>query len=134
MSRRRTSPGQLDLFTADSVAPAPATPESRKEISAGFGGQVDTVAEVLGEIHDGRYGRLDATDRIVWLDGDGHCRHAPDGDAEAVESLLAQRYAILGPVTTQLQGVIRKDVYLIKLTPGGDGLRIRWSRLKVVKR
>lgn len=132
MVSRRPVAGQMDLFGP--AKPAPATAYPSKPISSGLGGQVDIAAEVLSDIHDGHYGRLEDNNRIVRLDGEGHCRYAPDSEAEAVESLLAQRYAIPSTVTRQHHGVIAKDVYPLKLTPGGLGLLARWSRLKVVKR
>ncbi|MFD5831327.1 hypothetical protein [Lentzea sp. NPDC060358] len=126
-------PGQIDLFggeLGDSAAtPAPA----RQVVKSGFGGKPDVVAEVLGEIRDGYYGRLDSNDRIVRIEYGERCRYASEAEAEAVESLLAQRYVSLAAVERLRHGVIAKDVYRIKLTPGGRGLLERWFALRIRK-
>lgn len=135
MGRRGAStvdvPGQIDLFGGNvgdtAAAPAPA----RQVVKSGFGGTPDVVAEVLGEIREGRYGRLDGNDRIVWIEHGERCRYASDAAAEAVEHLLAQRYASLAAVVQLRHGVISKDVYPLKLTPGGRGLLERWSALRI---
>ncbi|MGW4214809.1 hypothetical protein ACWEIJ_42970 [Lentzea sp. NPDC004789] len=122
----RTIPGQLDLFAgAADTTPAPL-PAPR----SGYGGKADLVIEVLDEVHNGRYGRLDGTDRVVHLDGDGHCRHAPDGLCDVVESLLAQRFVKLDSPAPVRHGVIVKTVYPLKLTPGGLGLLRRSTMLR----
>ncbi|WP_089922163.1 hypothetical protein [Lentzea albida] len=126
-------PGQIDLFGGDveqsEASPAPGRPI----VKSGFGGKPDVVAEVLGEIRDGRYGRLDSNDRIVRIERGERCRYASDAEAEAVESLLAQRYAQLGAVVELRHGVIAKGVYRIRLTPGGRGLLERWFSLRIRK-
>lgn len=123
--------GQFDLFSGTAPEAAATPPVPRTALKSGFGGTPDAVAEVLGEIHDGRYGRLDSNDRIVCVEPDERCRYAPEGAAEAVESLLSQRYARLGPVVPMRHGVIAKDVHPIVLTPGGHGLLSRWSALRI---
>jgi hypothetical protein len=137
MARRGAStvdvPGQFDLFGAGQEEAAAIPAPVRPVVKAGFGGKPDVVAEVLGEIRDGRYGRLDGNDRIVCIEGGERCRYASDAEAEAVESLLAQRYASLAVVVQLRHGVIAKDVYPIKLTPGGRGLLDRWSALRIRK-
>lgn len=121
MTGRRTDPGQLDLFggTPESAAIAPV---ARTAPAVGFGGQADAVVEVLHEVHDGRYGLLGANDRVVHLDGDGHCRYAPDEVAAVVESLVAQRYAKPSYVEVARHGVIPKTV--TTLTPTSAGLKL----------
>ena len=123
-------PGQIDLFGGDAkqaATPAPA----RQAVKSGFGGKPDVVAEVLGEIRDGHYGRLDSNDRIVCIEDGERCRYADAAAAEAVEHLLTQRYASLAAIVQLRHGVIAKDVYPLKLTPGGRGLLERWSALRI---
>lgn len=135
MARRGAStvdvPGQIDLFGGNAEQAAATPAPARQTVKSGFGGKPDVVAEVLGEIRDGRYGRLDSNDRIVCIEYGERCRYASDAAAEAVESLLTQRYAALAAVVQLRHGVIAKDVYPLKLTPGGRGLLERWSALRV---
>ncbi|MEJ2854884.1 MULTISPECIES: hypothetical protein [unclassified Saccharothrix] len=126
---RRSNPDQIDLFADQENQPVSAAPVERGR-PAGYGGTPDLMVWVLDEIHDGRLGQIDRSDRIVRLDGDGHCRHADDDVSAVVESLLGQRYAALGEFTTQLHGVIRKNVNLVKLTNAGHRVRTRWFHLR----
>lgn len=135
MARRGAStvdvPGQIDLFGGN-VGEAAATPApTRQAVKSGFGGKPDVVAEVLGEIHNGYYGRLDYNDRIVRIEYGERCRYASDAEAEAVESLLAQRYAHLGAHVQLRHGAIARDVYPLALTRGGRALLERWSALRI---
>lgn len=135
MTRRGAStvnvPGQFDLFggTAGKTAAPPAP--ARQVVKSGFGGTPDVVAEVLGEIRDGRYGRLDYNDRIVCIESGERCRYASDAAADAVEHLLAQRYASLAAHVQLRHGAIPRDVYPLKLTASGRGLLERWSALRI---
>lgn len=126
--KRAKDPDQIDLF-GDQLEAA-ATPKAPATVvPCGFGGMADMAAEVLGKVGEGRYGFIEATRRVVWLDGEGHCRYALAGVAEVVESLMAQRYAKLTYVETMRHGAIAKPVCLIALTLCGQGLRRRWSSL-----
>jgi hypothetical protein len=135
MARRAAStaevPGQIDLFGGNTGHAAAAPMLARPVVKSGFGGTPDVVAEVLAEIQGGRYGRLDSNDRIVCVEYGERCRYACDAAADAVEHLLTQRYASLAAVVQLRHGVIAKDVYPIKLTPGGRGLLERWSALRI---
>ncbi|SFR29352.1 hypothetical protein SAMN04488564_118153 [Lentzea waywayandensis] len=126
--KRVDAPHQIDLFGDRPEAAATST-NLPTVVTCGFGGKADAAAEVLGEVGEGRYGLIEGTQRIVWLDGEGRCRHALNDVAEIVESLLAQRYAKLTYVETMRHGAIAKPVCLIALTPGGGGLHRRWSAL-----
>jgi hypothetical protein len=126
---RRAIPGQLDLFAGapDATLGTPAAPPAPR---SGFGGKADLVIEVLDEVHNGRYGRLEANERVVRLDGEGHCRYAPDGLCAVLESLLAQRFVKPGSLVPVWHGVISKSVELFTLTPGGHGLLTRSTVLR----
>lgn len=125
-------PGQIDLFGGAPVEAAGTLPtKSAPNVKFGFGGKPDVVAEVLAEIRDARYGRLEVNDRIVRIEYGERCRYAADSEADVVESLLAQRYARLGTVMSLRHGVIAKEVYVLVLTPGGRGLLERWSALRI---
>ncbi|MFD7653378.1 hypothetical protein ACFV4N_05300 [Actinosynnema sp. NPDC059797] len=128
----REASGQLDLFATSADKPEAAPPVEQGR-PAGFGGTPDLVVEVLDDIHDGRIGRLDSNDRVVRLDGDGHCRHAEDDVTAVVESLIDQRYAADGEFTSQLHGVIRRNVNTVKLTNSGHKIRTRWFHLRGVR-
>ncbi|MCS7476388.1 hypothetical protein ACFFQW_04410 [Umezawaea endophytica] len=131
MTARRTNVGQFDLFAdAPEVTPAPAV---ERGTPAGYGGQPDVLVLVLDDIHDGKYGEIDPTGRVVRLDGDGHCRHADDDVTTIVEHLVSQRFAEQGEFTSQLQGVIRRKVYKFKLTTAGRKIRTRWFHLRGVR-
>ncbi|GAA3657941.1 hypothetical protein GCM10022267_50090 [Lentzea roselyniae] len=124
-------PGQIDLFSGNSIEAA-ATVLARQAARAfGFGGKPDLAAELLAEIRDGRYGRLDHNDRIVRIEPGERCRYAPDAEAEVAESLLTQRFARLGPVLPLRHGAITREVHRLTLTPGGNGLLERWSALRI---
>ncbi|MFE9745989.1 hypothetical protein ACFYOT_13860 [Saccharothrix saharensis] len=127
--RGGVDPGQVDLF-ADDWQQAAATPEPKPVAPAGFGGTPDLVPQVLNDITAGVIGQLERSGRVVVLDGDGRCRHADDDVATVVESLVKQRYAAEGEFTTQLHGVIRKNVYVVALTNSGQAIRARWSNLR----
>lgn len=135
MTRRampaEVTPGQIDLFggsLGEAAAPPVLAPQA---VKSGFGGKPDVVAEVLGEIRDRRYGRMEVNDRIVCIEHGERCRYATDGIAEAVESLLAQRLVRLGAVMSLRHGAIARDVYPLLLTPGGRKLMERWSALRI---
>ncbi|MCS7483104.1 hypothetical protein ACFFQW_43775 [Umezawaea endophytica] len=128
---RRSDPGQFDLFgDAPEVVTAPPV---ERGTPAGYGGQPDVLVHVLDDVHDGRYGEIDPTGRVVRLDGDGHCRHADDDVTTIVEHLVSQRFAEQGEFTSQLQGVIRRKVYKFKLTSAGRKIRTRWFHLRGVR-
>jgi hypothetical protein len=123
------APGQIDLFsgtpTEAAATPTPAT------VRSGFGGKAGVVAEVLVEIRDQRYGRMDCNDRIVCIEHGERCRYAPGAEAEVVESLVAQQYARPTSHVQLRHGVINRDVYPITLTPTGRKLVERWSALRI---
>lgn len=134
MSRRASSAkanrDQIDLFGGAlgqaAANPAPAKPAVR----LGFGGKADAALEVLDQVHNGRYGRIEDNERIVYLDGENRCRHALDADAVIVESLLRQRYVKPTYVETMRHGAIAKLVEVLAPTTGGLGLLTRSSVLR----
>ncbi|HWO66676.1 MAG TPA: hypothetical protein VNO31_42265 [Umezawaea sp.] len=131
MTARRKDVGQFDLFAdAPEVTPAPPVEHGTP---AGYGGQPDVLVHVLDDIHDGKYGEIDPSGRVVRLDGDGHCRHADDDVTTIVEHFVSQRFAEQGEFTSQLQGVIRRKVYKFKLTTAGRKIRTRWFYLRGVR-
>lgn len=95
-------------------------------------GSPQRAAELLAEIHDGRYAQLDDTDRymvITEVDGTGaHVRYATDEDAIAnlIQSGCVQ---VSGDSTPALHGVIRRPVALLRLTPRGRSVWARWNAL-----
>lgn len=124
---RRGDPGQLDLFGDSTPVDVPAPRQGPK---TGFGGKADAVVELLDQVHQGRFGVLESTDRVVCIDAERHCWHAPAVDAAMVESLIAQRYAKPVDVEPLLHGAVRRNVVLLALTPGGRGLLRRSSILQ----
>ena len=130
MTRRRNT-AQLDLF-GDAPEEVTAPPVER-DTPAGFGGQPDVLVLVLDGIHDGKYGEVDPSGRVVKLDGEGHCLHADDDVTTIVEHLLAQRFAEQGEFTMQRHGAIWRKVYLLKLTTAGRKTRTRWLYLRGVR-
>lgn len=137
MGRRGAStanvPGQIDLFGGTVEEAAATSTPARAVVKSGFGGKADAVLEVLDQIHNGRFGRLMGTDRVVRLDGEGRCRHALEADASVVEHLVAQRYAKVTDIESVRHGALTKSVELLTLTPGGLGLLSRSSRLRAGK-
>lgn len=127
---RRVDPGQIDLFADSADQPAAAAAPVERGRPSGYGGTPDLMVTVLDLIHDGLIGQLDPSGRVVALDGDGHCRHAEDDVTDVVESLITQRYAAEGEFTSQLHGVVRKNVHRVKLTNAGHKIRTRWFHLR----
>jgi hypothetical protein len=84
--------------------------------------------DVLAEVHTGRYGLLDDTDRVVLFEDDEHVRVALDEDA--VLYFLAQGYLECRPIrdtVTCLHGAIRRPVLPLRLTRTGRTMLDRWS-------
>lgn len=128
---RRVDPRQGDLFADQPEIVAVAVVDDMPVQPSGLGGSVDQLALLLNEVHDGRYGLLDATGRAVEVDGDHHCRHT---EAEAtLECLLRQRYLKEADQVECRHGVIARPVTLLRLTPAGEKLRRRWSHLRAVR-
>ncbi|GAA0614281.1 hypothetical protein GCM10010174_34910 [Kutzneria viridogrisea] len=127
---RRADPSQLDLFGDTNITVTPVVVASTSVQPSGLGGSVDLVAQVLVEVHDGRYGLLDSSGRAVEVDGDQHCRYT-DADG-LLDSLRVQGYLRESDTVSCRHGVIAKPVTLLKLTGAGEKLRRRWSHLRPV--
>lgn len=128
---RRVDPRQGDLFADQPEVAVVAAVEPVPVQPSGLGGSVDQLALLLNEVHDGRYGLLDATGRAVEVDGDQHCRHT---ESEAMlDCLLRQRYLKEADQVQCRHGVIARPVILLRLTSAGEKLRRRWSHLRVVR-
>lgn len=134
MSRRR-DPGQLGLFATPDPAPAPtpgrACPPARGRRKAlGSVGNPLVAKDVLADVRDGKFGLLDDTDRVMVLDGDGHCRTALEEDI--VMHLMSIGYIERSPDRERvscLHGVVRKPVLPLRLTRRGRDTLQRWSNL-----
>ncbi|MFI5589829.1 hypothetical protein ACIA5G_32600 [Amycolatopsis sp. NPDC051758] len=132
---RRTDPGQLGLFGTPTPAPPPAPgracpPARGRRKTLGTPGNPLVAKDVLAEVHDGRFGLLDDTDRVMVLDGEGHCRAAQDDDI--VMHLMSIGYIERSPARETiscLHGVVRKPVLPLRLTRRGRDMLQRWSNL-----
>lgn len=124
---------QLDLFGA-APKPAPASsdrsgppPRPRRARSSG---RPEVAADVLAEVHQGRYGLLDDSDRYVVFEEDDRVRLAADDTVLA--SLANGGYVERRPVRDTVScrhGVIRKPVTPLRLTKRGHHLLNRWTAL-----
>ncbi|WIY00063.1 hypothetical protein QRX60_39350 [Amycolatopsis mongoliensis] len=86
--------------------------------------------DVLADVRDGKFGLLDDTDRVMVLDGDGHCRAAQEDDV--VMHLVSIGYVERSPAretVSCLHGVVRKPVLPLRLTRRGRDMLQRWSNL-----
>jgi hypothetical protein len=86
--------------------------------------------DVLAEVREGRFGLLDDTDRVMVIDGDGHCRTALEEDI--VMHLVSIGYVERSPARDTiscLHGVVRKPVLPLRLTRRGRDMLQRWSNL-----
>jgi hypothetical protein len=131
---RRADPGQLGLFGSPAPAPAPAPgracPPARGRRKPGSVGNPLVAKDVLAEVLDGKFGLLDDTDRVVVLDGEGHCRAALEEDI--VLHLVSVGYVDRHPYRERiscLHGVVRKPVLPLRLTRRGRDMLQRWSNL-----
>lgn len=132
---RRTDPGQFGLFDTPVPAPPPvpgrSCPPARGRAKAtGSSGNPLVAKDVLAEVRDGRFGLLDDTDRVMVLDGEGHCRAALEEDV--VMHLVSIGYVERSPArdtVSCLHGVVRKPVLPLRLTRRGRDMLQRWSNL-----
>jgi hypothetical protein len=127
---------QIDLFApaADQApAPAPVAPvvppprRGRKTRPQ----RPDVAADVLEDVHLGKLGMLDDSDRVVVFED--HARVRLSLDEDTVVSLLDQRYVERCPARDRvscLHGVVRKPVSPLRLTKAGHTLRNRWTALR----
>lgn len=131
-----TTNDQMDLFdnptdkpsTAAGRACPPSRPQrSRRNSSTG---RPEVAANVLAEVHMGRYGLLDDSDRYVVFEDDTRVRLAADDTVLA--SLAANGYLKRRPArdtVTCRHGVVRKPVTPLRLTRRGHALMHRWQAL-----
>lgn len=126
---------QLDLFGAavPEVTPASTTTAPARSARAGRAkstGRPDVAAEVLTDVHHGRYGLLDNGDRFVVFEDDTRIRLAAEENVLA--SLAANGYIERRPArdtVSCLHGVIRRPVTPLRLTKSGHALMHRWAAL-----
>jgi hypothetical protein len=137
---RRRSPATSsasteELFTSpDPVSPAPARQcppvRGRKPVRSSAGNPA-VARDVLAEVHLGRYGFLDDTDRVVVFEEDHRVRTALDEDA--IHNLIAQGYVerrSTRDTVSCLHGAIRRPVLPLRLTKTGRTTLDRWSAYK----
>ncbi|WP_329054967.1 hypothetical protein OG738_16680 [Amycolatopsis sp. NBC_01488] len=132
---RRTDPGQPGLFDAPAPAAAPsagrACPPARgRRKPLGSPGNPLVAKDVLADVRDGKFGLLDDTDRVMVIDGDGHCRAAQEDDL--VMHLVSIGYVERSPAretVSCLHGVVRRPVLPLRLTRRGRDMLQRWSNL-----
>lgn len=134
MSRR--NPGQLDLFGPVAPAPSPTSgrqcPPARqgRRKPPGTPGNPLVAKDVLAELHEGRFGLLDDTDKVMVFEDTEHVRAALDEDI--VLHLLSIGYVDRAPAretVSCLHGVIRRPVLPLRLTRRGRDMLQRWSNL-----
>jgi hypothetical protein len=122
---------QLDLF---GTTPEPAAAAPTRATRARTSGRPEVAADVLAEVHHGRYGLLDDSDRFVVFEDDNRVRRAADDDVLA--SLMAGGYLERRPapdIVTCRHGAIRRLVTPLRLTKRGHGLMSRWQAFIPVK-
>ncbi|WP_410642663.1 hypothetical protein [Amycolatopsis sp. lyj-346] len=132
---RRTDSGQPGLFDLPAPAPEPtagrACPPARgRRKATGSPANPLVAKDVLADVREGKFGLLDDTDRVMVLDGDGHCRAA--GEEDIVMHLMSVGYVERGPARETiscLHGVVRKPVLPLRLTRRGRDMLQRWSNL-----
>jgi hypothetical protein len=86
---------------------------------------------MLGEINAGRYGVLDATDRVVWFVDDRQVRHSTDEDV--VVALMAGGYVVECADRYRAScrhGAVIRPVTPLRLTPAGRKPLDRWRSYK----
>ncbi|MDQ3402240.1 MAG: hypothetical protein M3548_02455 [Actinomycetota bacterium] len=124
---------QLDMFTPTTPAPVMASnpvPPSRRRSRGSVSLTPQAAGEVLADVHLGKFGMLDDSDRVVLFEDPGRVRFAAEEDVAL--SLLQQRFIERQPprdTESCLHGVIRKPVTPLRLTKSGRALLNRWASL-----
>lgn len=122
---------QLGLFgtSADPDPAPPGTARARPRRSRSTG-RPEVAADVLADVHHGRYGLLDDGDRYVVFEDDTRVRLAPEDNVLA--SLAANGYIERRPARDTVSckhGAIRRPVTPLRLTKSGQALMHRWAAL-----
>lgn len=135
---KRLDANQIDMF-ADSAAPAPScvqqnhrpAPPTRGRSRSHAPMTPDRVVPILADVHQGRFGLLDSTDRVMVFEEHDRVRAALDDDL--VTSLLRQGYIERRPqrdTVSCFHGAIRRPVSPLRLSKQGHILLARWGALK----
>ncbi len=131
----RADPGQLGLFGTPGPAAPPsagrACPPARgRRKTLGSPGNPLVAKDVLADVRDGKFGLLDDTDRVMVLDGDGHCCTALEEDI--VMHLMINGYVERCTPREEISckhGAILRPVFPLRLTRRGRDMLQRWSNL-----
>lgn len=122
---------QLGLFGTnpdpDPVPSGTAPARPRRSLSTGT---PEVAADVLADVHHGRYGLLDDGDRYVVFEDDTRVRLAAEENVLA--SLAAGGYVERRPIRDTVScrhGAIRRPVTPLRLTKRGHALMHRWGAL-----
>jgi len=126
---------QLDLFGSPVAAPSSRQQQHRPQRPTRSrrpqnSARPEVAADVLADVHHGRYGLLDDGDRYVVFEDDTKVRLAPDDNVLA--SLVANGYVERRPARDTVSckhGAIRRPVTPLRLTKSGHALMHRWSAL-----
>jgi hypothetical protein len=120
---------QLGLFGTNPEPAPPAAAPARPRRSRSTG-TPEVAAEVLADVHHGRYGLLDDGDRYVVFEDDTRVRLAAEENvlASLAEGGYVERRPIRDTVSCR-HGAIRRPVTPLRLTKRGHALMNRWGAL-----
>jgi hypothetical protein len=135
---RRPEPDQFDMFAGPEQSTDQGTRQCRRPAPAPRGRTrsrqpitPDRVVPALADVHEGRFGLLDDTDRVMVFEDHDRVRAALDDDL--IGSLMWQGYVERRPhrdTVSCRHGAIRRPVTPLRLTKQGHTLLARWGALK----